>query len=224
MRTALGLLLALCACAAFAQQRIVIYRCTDAKGAVTLQNDVRCPKGSKQEKRVVEAPAAPSPAAAAPAPVAAPATAATAPVSAAGTAGTAAPGTAAQPPATSPETPPAVPSPPAAAATVPPPALYRCANAKRETYFSDTDLQPRRCVPMQAVGLDGNPQMGAGAVCEMMRDPCQAIAEKQLCAGWRQRAEEAATTVRFGTGEQAANAKAALERSRSVLRESCPAE
>lgn len=43
-------------------QETVIYRCTDAKGAVTLQNDRPCPAGSRQEKRVMPAPAsAPSP-------------------------------------------------------------------------------------------------------------------------------------------------------------------
>jgi hypothetical protein len=218
MRPTLFILLALVAGDAWTAQRIVIYRCTDAKGGVILQNDTPCAKGSKQEKRVVEAPvAAPvAPAPAAPAPAAAPASA-----------GTTTPGTATSPPlaAPSPEAAVATPqAPPNIAAAPPPPALYRCVNARRETYFSDTDLQPRRCVPMRAVGLDGNPQTGAGAVCEMMRDPCQAIAEPQLCAGWRQRAEEAATTVRFGVGEQAANAKTVLERSRSVLRESCPSE
>ncbi|TKR30426.1 DUF4124 domain-containing protein [Luteimonas gilva] len=217
MRIAFGLLIALCCCdAAAAQQRIVMYRCTDAKGAVTLQNDVRCPKGSKQEKRVIETPAATAPTNAAAAPSAAPA-ATSAPVTAAQPALAAAKAT---PPAAAPALVPSTPP----AALVPPPALYRCANLQREVYFSDTDLQPRRCVPMQAVGLDGNPATGAGTVCEMMRDPCQPIADQQLCPAWRQRAEEARTAARFGTGEQAANAKAALERSQTVLRESCPAE
>lgn len=209
MRLGFGLLIALFACDAAAQQQVVIYRCTDAKGAVTLQNDVPCPKGSKQVKRVVETPSAPPPPAAI-APAAATMPAATpAPASAA-----------AAPPSTAAPTPAAQP----VAALVPPPPLYRCANLKREIYFSDTDLQPQRCVPMQAVGLDGNPATGAGTVCEMMRDPCKPIAEKQLCEGWRLRAQEAQAAARFGTGEQAMNAKSALERSQKVLRESCPEE
>lgn len=218
MRIALTLLIALCIGDAAAQQRIVVYRCTDANGAVTLQNDVRCPKGSKQEKRVIEAPAA------VPAQTPATSAAAAATTSAAVASLPAAPITAATAPSAVPASadPPIAPVAPVAAATPPP--LYRCANLKREIYFSDTDLQPRRCVPMQAVGLDGNPATGAGAVCEMMRDPCQAISEKQLCEGWRLRAEEARAAARFGTGEQAANAKASLERSEKVLRESCPAQ
>ena len=31
-------------------QKVVIYRCTDASGALTVQNAVPCPKGSKQDK------------------------------------------------------------------------------------------------------------------------------------------------------------------------------
>ena len=212
MRLAFGLLIALLACDATAQQQVVIYRCTDANGAVTLQNDVPCPKGSKQVKRVVDVPSAAPPSTSITPTTAAMPTATPTPASAT----TAPPSTAA-----------ATPTPPSAAqpvaALVPPPPLYRCANLKREVYFSDTDLQPQRCVPMQAVGLDGNPATGAGTVCEMMRDPCKPIAEKQLCEGWRLRAEEAQATARFGTGEQAMNAKSALQRSQTVLRESCAA-
>ena len=41
----------------------VIYRCTDAKGAVTMQNDKPCAPGMKQEIRNVGAlPTAPAPA------------------------------------------------------------------------------------------------------------------------------------------------------------------
>ena len=36
-------------------QGVVIYRCTDANGALTIQNDTPCPKGSKQDRRVMEA-------------------------------------------------------------------------------------------------------------------------------------------------------------------------
>jgi hypothetical protein len=32
-------------------QSVVIYRCTDASGALTIQNGTPCPKGSKQERR-----------------------------------------------------------------------------------------------------------------------------------------------------------------------------
>ena len=46
----LGLLL--CAPLAIADE-VVFYRCTDASGALTLQN-MPCPKGEKQEKKVMQ--------------------------------------------------------------------------------------------------------------------------------------------------------------------------
>ena len=38
-----------------AHGQVVIYRCTDASGALTIQNNTPCPKGSTQQRRVVEA-------------------------------------------------------------------------------------------------------------------------------------------------------------------------
>src|SRR5690606_32166603 len=59
------LVLAASAAAGFmarAQNAPVIYRCTDASGAVTIQNDTPCPAGSKQQIRKVEAlPSTPPP-------------------------------------------------------------------------------------------------------------------------------------------------------------------
>ncbi len=56
---------------ASAAEKVVIYRCTDGKDAVTFQNNVPCPKGSKQERRVIET-ASPKARAATPAPAAPP--------------------------------------------------------------------------------------------------------------------------------------------------------
>lgn len=41
-----------------ASHAVVIYRCTDANGHVTLQNDVACPKGARQQRQVVDVPPA----------------------------------------------------------------------------------------------------------------------------------------------------------------------
>ena len=37
-------------------QSVVIYRCTDASGALTIQNGTPCPKGSRQQVQTIEAP------------------------------------------------------------------------------------------------------------------------------------------------------------------------
>jgi len=56
------LLLALLALFAGTAHATTIYRCTDAKGSVTMQNDTPCPAGSKQEVRQIgELPTAPAP-------------------------------------------------------------------------------------------------------------------------------------------------------------------
>lgn len=34
--------------------KVVIYRCTDALGQLTVQNNTPCPKGQQQEKRVLD--------------------------------------------------------------------------------------------------------------------------------------------------------------------------
>lgn len=52
-------------------QDVAIYRCTDPSGALTVQN-MPCPKGMQQQKKLMTAPVAPAPVPAA-APVAAPA-------------------------------------------------------------------------------------------------------------------------------------------------------
>ena len=59
-RTAAAIvLLAGVACAALAsvpQDHVVIYRCTDASGGVTLQNDVPCPPGAQEQRQTVDVP------------------------------------------------------------------------------------------------------------------------------------------------------------------------
>lgn len=208
MRLIAFALLALSCCSAWAAQRVVMYRCTDAQGAVIVQNDVPCPKGSKQVKRVVEAPS-PAPVITmpvAPAPVLAPITPAATPAL----------------PAPAPNAP--TPKPDAAPATVaerlPPPTVYRCLTYKKESYLSDTDIHGPRCVPLQATGLDGNPDTGAGQACEVVRDACERIPDDRLCEAWQQRLRDAEATLRFGRPEQAETVRAEFNRAEKVMRES----
>ncbi|HEY0504742.1 MAG TPA: DUF4124 domain-containing protein [Lysobacter sp.] len=145
--------------------QVVIYRCTDASGAVTLQNGTPCPKGSRQQKRVMETPPA------APMPVPTPAIVAT----------PAAPTVVAPPPTAPPPEPVAVP------AKQPPPALYECRTWDRQRYFGDVAQPPPRCVPVQVTGLDGQAASAGGNACQMMEDACQPVPEPRLCEAWAQR-------------------------------------
>src|SRR3546814_17069360 len=59
MRHVVFLLAALAAATAVQAQQTrtdTIYRCTNALGALTIQNGIPCPKGSKQEVQVAESP------------------------------------------------------------------------------------------------------------------------------------------------------------------------
>jgi len=173
---------------------VVIYRCTDAFGRLTVQNDVPCPKGSKQRKQVIDTPP-PMPAYRAPAtPHVAPTPVAPAP-----------------PPAPT----------PAADTTgvLPPPPLFRCHTVENDSYLSEDGVPSPRCIAQDVVGLDGTPGSGATS-CEVQHDTCERIPDGEACAAWQQRAREAEATLRFGRPEAADKNRAEFERIQRVLRES----
>ena len=180
-----------------AGESVVIYRCTDAGGAVTFQNDVPCPKGAAQERRMMEVAA----------PVAAPA---------------AVPLPAVEPrvrppaPAVDPGAPPSI----AIAERQPPPPLFECRTWDDRRYLGDLASPPERCAPLQTTGVGGAPGMGAGAACELVSDQCAPVAEDALCDGWRLRLREAEADLRFGRFESRQAAQAEVARVEQVARES----
>ena len=177
--------------AAHAQDNITIYRCVDASGAVPLQNDVPCPKGSQQTVRKIGVlPTMPAPP---PAIVKSPAAT----------------------PAPSP--PPAQPA-PVAARTAPPP-LFQCRTWDERDYLGDTAEPPATCAPVQSVGIDGSTELGAGTTCEMRQDTCVAVPAEQLCASWKKRVDEAEFRWKFGGGRNDAR-KAEFDRLSKTYRES----
>lgn len=157
----------------------VIYRCTDAAGAVTFQNGTACPTGHKQERRVVEM-ATPMPAFVSP------------------------PATPVAPPQV-----PLISRLPAAEAVVPredsdapepPPALFACRVFDNSTYWREDDTPPLRCRPMQTVGIGGLPGMEAGQACEQVADVCEAVPAEALCSTWETRVREAEFRWRYAQG------------------------
>lgn len=188
-----------------ATAQVVIYRCTDASGAVTLQNGTPCPKGTRQQKRVLDTPASappvapvtPTPPVAAPEPVA----------------------PSAEPtPAPEPEPEPVVEAP-----RQPPPALFQCTTWDKERYFGENAQPPSRCAPLQVTGLDGTGANAGGVACQMVEDRCQPVIDSRLCDAWQQRLRDAQSTAQFGDLDKRAQAAADAERSRQVLAEStCP--
>lgn len=182
-------ILALCL-QARAESDITIYRCVDASGAITLQNDVPCPKGSQQTLRKVGVlPTLPAP----PAPVV-------------------------KPPAAAPIPPPVAPAPEPVVRTAPP-ALFQCRTWDDRDYLGETAEPPATCAPVQSIGIDGSAELAAGTTCEMRQDTCTAVPAEQLCASWKKRVDEAEFRWKIG-GSRNDDRKAEFDRLSKIHRES----
>jgi hypothetical protein len=207
----LGLILWVDAPVASAQGTVVIYRCTDANGALTIQNGTPCPKGSKQERRVMEAaPASSTPAFIPPPPAPAPAPVQPAP-------------SRVSPPAAVPSPPPIAPEPETTIADsdrLPPPWLYECRTYNDDTYVSEVGAPAPRCVTLNPTGLNGVIQSSNVSACEMKTDQCQRVPDGALCDGWRRRLREVQSALQFGASENRAEAETELQRVMRVVRDS----
>lgn len=186
---------------------LVIYRCTDAFGQVTVQNDTPCPRGSQQERRTVTAvqsmPAYRAPPVATPTPVPdrdpilnpEPATTDTDDEDS-------------QTPALSLED------------RLPPPPLYQCNTYDNDSYLSDSGDPAPRCIPLRVLGIGGNPNLPAGEACQRVTDQCQRIGEAAACEAWHRRLREAEAAARFAPAHLAEENQAEFERIQRVVRES----
>lgn len=165
---------------AAARRSIRIYRCTDAAGHVTLQNDTPCPQGARQEQQVVDVPP--------PLPAYVPRDERMPDVVAAERADEAAAIAAAVRPA-------------ALAKPGPPPALYACRTWDAVDYLTEDATPPERCAPLQVVGMDGAARADAAA-CEKVVDQCAAVPADGLCTAWRRRVDEAEFRWKFAGARQ----------------------
>ena len=187
------IVLLLCAVSVQAQETI-FYKCTDTKGAVSMQNGTPCAAGMKQEVRkvgevkTVAAPAAKPKTEQSPAPpplygefvhVGGPRTQRT---------------------------------PAAEAATLPAaPALYQCSTWKGDSYLGETATPEPRCAPLQVVGIDGSANLGMGEACEMKQDSCTEIPADQLCNAWYRRLDDADFKLRYADAQSQRERQAAFD-------------
>ena len=162
-----------------------IYRCTDATGALTLQNDEPCPSGHRQEVQVIDVPP--------PLPAYVSREQRMPEIVAAEQAGREAAILAALP----------EPVPPGERTA--PPALFQCTTWDDTRYLTEEATPAERCAPIRVVGLDGRPTQG-GSACQTTRDKCEAVPEDGLCAAWRRRVDEAEFRWKFA-GAAAADPK-----------------
>ncbi|MBB3344130.1 DUF4124 domain-containing protein [Luteimonas sp. RC10] len=191
LRAAVALLL-LAVAVGTAAADAVIYRCTDADGAVTFQNGRPCAPGQQQQRRVVEI-AAPMPAYVVPG----------------------RPASAPTPAPAAPRTPPDV-APEPTALRAPPPALYACRSYDGSIDWREDATPPTRCRPMQTVGIGGLPGLGAGQACERVEDSCEAVAADALCAAWEARLHEAEFRWRYADSASSPALRQAYERLRAT--------
>lgn len=176
-------------------QETVFYRCTDASGAVTMQNEKPCAAGMQQEiRRIGTIPTAPPP-----------------------TRSPAAPSAYVPPPSGQFElvVGPRADKPPSSipeAERVPPPTLYQCRTWDEDDYISENGEPEPRCAPLQTTDASGDPNGGAGSACDMVRDTCTATTEENLCATWQRRVDEAAFRAKYASTRDDDPRKAEYER------------
>lgn len=181
-----------------APRQIVIYRCTDAAGHVTIQNDVACPKGTKQQRQAIETPPP------VPAYVPAPPDPAT---------DTATPATAKKP------APPADGANAAPLVRAPPPPLYACRTWDARDLLTEDATPAERCAPLQVVAADGSARSDAAA-CEKVTDQCEAVPAESLCTAWQRRVDEAEFRWRFAGAKQDDDRRRDYESLRAKLAQS----
>ncbi len=172
-------MLLLAARVAPAQDSTVFYKCTDAKGAVSMQNGTPCAAGMKQEvRRVGEVRTVPVP-----------------PKKP----------QVEKPPAgllygdfvlVSGPNMKRTPA-PEAVGLPPPPPLFQCRTWEGNDYLGESAEPQARCAPLQVVGIDASQQFGAGSACEKRDDECTVIADDGLCDAWFRHLDEAEFKLKY---------------------------
>lgn len=201
----------------------VLYRCTDAKGNLTIQN-APCPAGMREQKQTVGAlKTAPLPGAQPFVPNSTPppnfhpdaqpdATAKNPQDSAAADA--TAPNTTAA--GNCDGTPRADNAP-----RLPPPALFQCTTYDNDGYISEDPMPPPRRVPLQTTGLNGDPRLGQGQAWEVKHDSCARVPDGKLCDAWRKRLGETEVAWRYGKPENVAKNKVEYQRVLRIVGDAC---
>lgn len=174
-----------------ATQDITVYRCQDAAGRVTLQ-DEPCATGQSQTKREMTRPRDPAPQ---PAP---------------------APGQ--RPPAV--DEPPAEPAAPPSPLPYPPPPLFQCTNYDGDVRYSEDYDPETACVPLAVLGYDmrGSPN---GAACRWVSESCLRLDDGSACEQFKARLRQARSDALHAFSDTAAYRKSEVIRLARIVDESC---
>ena len=95
--------------------------------------------------------------------------------------------------------------------------LFQCTTYDKDSYVTEDDIPASRCVALRTVGLDGNPQSGAGQACEVVRDTCARVPDGALCDAWKRRRDETEVAWRFARPENVEKNRAEYERVVRIL-------
>lgn len=174
-------------------QETVFYKCTDAKGATSVQNGTPCAAGMKQEiRRIGEVRTVPVPEKKKPVEAATEAPVYGEFVMVAG------PNMKRKPAAES-------------AALPAPPALFQCRTWDGNDYLGEEEKPAPRCVALQVVGIDGSQELGMGSACEMRDDTCTAIADEGLCDAWLRRLDDAEFKLNYAGNDNRRERQSAFD-------------
>ena len=75
-------------------------------------------------------------------------------------------------------------------------------------------------MPLQTVGINGNPLLAGGEACEMKRDSCTALTDVALCRAWRRRVDEAQFRMKFAADDERGARKAEYDTYAKALADS----
>ncbi|MFY2763772.1 DUF4124 domain-containing protein [Arenimonas sp. MALMAid1274] len=173
---------------------ITVYRCVDAKGVVSLQ-DEPCPAGQTGSQRSMTRPQDPPARASAPPPA----------------------------PADDepPEAAPALPPPPAGPLFAPPP-LFQCTDYDGDVRYSEDYDPNRRCVPLSVLGYDVRGSAQGAATCRWVSESCLQLDDASACRQFKARLEVARSNALHAFSDTAAFRKSEVTRLERIIRDSCP--
>ena len=179
-----------------ATQDITVYRCQDAAGRATLQ-DEPCPTGQTQTTRQMTRPQDPAPRPR-PRPDAAPGDDVAAPDPAGG----------------DPE-----PLPPLR--PFPPPPLFQCTDFDGEVRYSEAYDPNTRCVPLSVLGYDVRGSAQGAASCRWVSESCLRLDDATACDQFKTRLKVARSNALHAFSDTAAFRKSEATRLQRIVDESC---
>lgn len=187
-----SLAILLLAVGASGAEEITVYRCQDAKGVVSLQ-DEPCPAGQTGSSRSMTRPKdPPAPRATAPAPESTPV-----------------------------EEAPVAPDYGPAPLYAPPP-LFQCTDYDGAVRYSEDHDPNRRCVPLSVLGYDVRGSAQGAASCRWVSESCLQLDDASACAQFKARLKVARSNALHAFSDTAAFRKSEVTRLERIIRDSCP--